>query len=136
MNSWSISFQEVSAGHFVGKAQRDTGNLVEMDGTEDLLPRLFQNAYQLEISMGTKCGEAAYIISKAAKPKWKWQYFERIFGSWSGTSDYTSFMVDYDGKDFIAVASTENRSKSLWTGRIKDAKEDLTPYFTMLASQT
>jgi hypothetical protein len=136
MNSWTISFREVSAGHFIGKALRDTGNAVEMDGMEDILPRLLQSAYLMESEFGTIPSLAAFIISKAANPRWKWKYHEELYGSWSGSSDCKDLLIDYDGKDSVLVASSDNRSKGIWSARIGDLKSPDTKYFTILASQT
>jgi hypothetical protein len=136
MNSWTISFREVSAGHFTGKAQRDTGNVIEMDGMEDLLPRLLQSAFIMETQLGTIPGLAAFIISKAANPKWTWQYHENVLGSWSGSSACEDLLIDYDGKDFVLVASSDNRSRGIWSDRIEDLKSPDTKYFGIIASQT
>src|SRR6266850_3318295 len=131
MNSWSISFCERSAGAFQAIATRDTGNKVERSGGEEILASVLQDAYQMEGSFGTIRGDAAYAVTKAAKPSWKSEYHERVFGSWSICSPDGSTRIDYDGKDFFLMVQKGSRMAPavLWQGRISASEPLGVGYF-------
>ena len=131
MSSWSISFHERSAGAFQGTATRDTGNKVDRSGGEEILASVLHDAYQMEVSLGTIRGDAAYAVTKAAKPGWKSEYHERAFGSWSICSPDGSTRIDYDGKDFFLMVQKGSRMTPtvIWHGRISASEPLAIGYF-------
>jgi hypothetical protein len=138
MTSWSISFRERSAGAFQASATRDTGNRVERSGGEEILASVLHDAYQMELSLGTIPGDAAYAITKAAKPGWDTEYHERVFGSWSICSPDGSTRIVYDGKDFFLMVQKGSRTAPtvIWQGGISASEPLGIGYFQRIQELT
>ncbi len=104
---------------FVTTATRDTGNKVERSGGEEILAVVLHGAYELELSLGTIPGAAAYAITKAALRPWICQYYEQYFGSWSVRSPDGSTRIDYDARDFFLLIQGGSKTSPvvLWQGR-------------------
>ncbi len=89
------------------------------------------DAYQMELSLGTIPGTAAFAVTRAAKPRWKSDYHERIFGSWSVHAPDGMTRTDYDGKDFFLMVQKGSRISPavLWQGRISSSEPLGIEYF-------
>lgn len=134
MNAWSVSLSEMSAGAFRATATRGTGNTVDRSGGEEILATVLHDAYQMEVALGTTPGTAAYVITRAARPRWNSEYHDRIFGSWSVYSPDGVTRIDYDGKDFFLVVQKGSRMTPavLWQGRITSSETLGIEYFRTL----
>jgi hypothetical protein len=130
--------RERCAGAFRATATRDTGNTVERSGGEEILATVLHDAYELEVSLGSIPGTAAYAITRAAKPRWSSEYHERIFGSWSVHSPDGVTRIDYDGKDFYLMVQKGSRITPavLWQGRISAAEPLGMGYFQAIQQLT
>jgi hypothetical protein len=117
---------------------RDTGNAVERSGGEEILATVLHDAYDLEVSLGTIPGTAAYAITRAALPRWSSEYHESIFGSWSVHSPDGLTRIDYDGKDFILMVEKGSTMTPavLWQGRISAAEPLGIGYFQAIQQLT
>lgn len=138
MNAWSVSLIEKSAGAFRATATRDTGNTVERSGGEEILATVLHDAYEMEVSLGTIRGDAAYAMTRAAKSGWRGEYHERAFGSWSVYSPDGLTRIDYDGKDFFLMVQKGSRMTPtiLWQGRISKSEPLGVGYFQTVQQLT
>jgi hypothetical protein len=134
MNAWSVSLSERSAGAFHATATRDTGNKVERTGGKGVLTTVLHDAYEKEVSLGTIRGDAAYVITKAAKPGWNREHHESAFGSWSIHSPDRLTRIDYDGKDFFLMVQKGSKTDPavIWQGEISALTSLAIDYFETL----
>lgn len=125
MHDWTLDAQEVSAGHYVVSLKRSTGEKIERDGSEDAVSGALHDAFILDRKKGVIPGDADFVLSRATKKSWKWEYLEEVFGSWSGISKVGAWRVDYDGKDFIVmVRTTDAQNRTIpWQGKVQSLEE-------------
>jgi hypothetical protein len=125
MHDWTLDAQEVSAGHYIVCLKRSTGEKIERDGLEDVVSQALHEAFLLDRRKGVIPGDSAFVLTRATKKSWKWEYFEQVFGSWSGVSKIGAWRVDYDGKDFIVMVRTTDAlsPKIPWQGRVQSLEE-------------
>ena len=140
MNAWSVFITETSPSAFRATATRGTGNTVERGGGEEILASVLHDAYKMEISLGTSRGEAAYTITRAARPgsAASREYHDRAFGSWSVCSPDQLTRIDYDGKDFLLMVQKGSGMTPavLWQGRISAAEPLGIGYFRTIQPLT
>jgi hypothetical protein len=125
MHDWNLDAQEVSAGHYIVCVKRSTGENIERDGIEDVISEALHEAFLLDRRKGVIPGRSVFLLSRATKRSWRWDYFEEIFGSWTGLSKVGAWRVDYDGKDFFLMVRTSDSEnpKIPWQGRIQSFEE-------------
>lgn len=121
MHDWNLEARELSAGHFSVSLQRSTGEKIERDGLEDVISSALLDGFRLDRKLGVLPGDSAFLLTRAAKRSWRWQFFDQALGSWSGVSKVGAWRVDYDGKDFILMLRTADslNPKIPWQGRVQ-----------------
>jgi hypothetical protein len=133
---WTFRINEVSAGHFVATATRDTGETISKDGSDDVIPEIVADAYRAEVASGTHDSKAAYEVTLdfLGGTRWEGHYHERMFGSWSilSRSD-PNRAIHYDGRDFYVMVSREERGYS-WQGDLKQLEKGRCHYFREIAT--
>jgi hypothetical protein len=125
MHDWTLDAREVSAGHYVASLRRSTGESIVRDGPEHVVSAALLDAFRLDRQRGVLAGETAFLLSRAAKRNWNWEYHEQVFGSWSGMSKDGVWRVDYDGKDgFLLVRTTALVNPKIpWQGKVERLEE-------------
>jgi hypothetical protein len=105
---WIFSINEVSAGHFVAIAKRDTGQSISA-------------AYDVTLD---------YLGVRG----WEGRYHERAFGSWSIHNRLDSLRaVHFDGRDFYVMVSRDARGYS-WQGALSELEKGRCHYFREIAT--
>jgi hypothetical protein len=119
MHDWNLDARELSAGHFIASLHRSTGEKFEREGLESVISEVLHEAFRLDRKLGVIPGDAAFVLTRATKRSWQWEYYEKILGSWSGISKVKAWRVDYDGKEFILMVRTTDpmNPKISWQGR-------------------
>jgi hypothetical protein len=125
MHDWTLDAQEVSPGHYIVCLKRSTGEKIEREGLEDVVSKALHEAFLLDRKKGVIPGRSLFVLSRATKRSWMWEYFEQTFGSWSGLSKVGAWQVDYDGKDFfLMIRATEPENPKIpWQGRVQNLEE-------------
>ncbi len=133
---WIFSINEVSAGHFVGTAKRDTGQSISKDGSDDVIPDLIQHAYRTEVKTGALDSKDAYDVTLdyLGARGWEGRYHKRAFGSSSILNRSDSLRaVHFDGRDLYVMVSREARGYS-WQGALSELEKGRCHYFREIAT--
>ncbi|WP_321369632.1 hypothetical protein [uncultured Desulfuromusa sp.] len=128
---WIFKIGEISNGAYECIGKRDTGNIVSLTCGEDEVYRVYQQAYELELEMGTLPGEALFQIVSSAKHLWSTEYNDASFGSWLVEDRETNDRFIYDGKDFYFAAYL-GRIDPVWEGAISDLDANAAKVFQLL----
>jgi len=99
-NHWEFRVNEISPCHYRLYAERNSGNIISFDSKNIDLQRLYLEAFNLEVSLGTLPSRALYLIIASAKKKCFCEYSDEAFGSWQIYHQETGEKYIYDGKDF------------------------------------
>jgi hypothetical protein len=101
--TWTFTLTETSNGAYSSKGVRDTGNVVSIQSGEDELYRVFLEAYEMEVSLGTLPNRALFLVISAAKKNW---------------------LAEYNGRDFLLTYHNESEQPE-WQIYVK-AKDEAT----------
>lgn len=121
--TWSFAIVETSNGAYRCTGTRHTGNTVSIQCGEDDLHRVFTQAYELEVALGTLPSRALFFVVSGAKPDWHAEYHEKTFGSWVVESSKQGGRFVYDGKDFLFMVYGSGQ-QPMWQGRVRE-KDDV-----------
>jgi hypothetical protein len=122
--TWTFTLTETSNGAYSSKGVRDTGNVVSMQSGEDELYRVFLEAYETEVSLGTLPSRALFLVISAAKKNWLTEYNDECFGSWFVNNPTSTERYVYDGRDFLLTYHNESEQPE-WQIYLK-AKDEAT----------
>ena len=106
--------------------KRSTGQQIVREGSESILSEVLHDAYQMDLEYGAVPSVAAFVVTRASLPSWKWKYFDEAFGSWSVISRSGDARVDFDGKDSILFVTRGSGAaqRYVWENRISNVKEE------------
>ena len=119
---WAFEIVETSNGAYSCVGKRTIGNKVSISCGEDEIYRVYEEAYKLEVGLGTFPTEALFHVVSGSRPHWVSKYEKEIFGSWYVQHPTDSKRFVYDGRDFILMAY-ENDETPSWQGRFKAGEE-------------
>ena len=117
--SWEFEQKEISNGAFTLKGVRNSRSEVSVQAGEDELYRIYEEAFNFEVSLGTLASKALYKVISGAKVSWQSEYHDKAFGSWQVSNPNGRGRYVYDGKDFILLFYSEQESPE-WQYRIKE----------------
>lgn len=120
--NWKFEQDESASGGYTLKATRNTGNEVSLRVDEDNLFRIYEEAFYLEISLGTLPSKALFAVISSAKVLWLSKYNEAASGSWLVASPNGTARYVYDGKKFILIYYSYEATPK-WQHRIKEKKD-------------
>lgn len=129
--NWKFEQEEISNGGYALRGIRSSGNEVSLQADESELYRIYEEAYHLEVSMGTLPSRALFAVVSGAKRTWLAEYNEEAFGSWSVTSQDGLGRYVYDGKDFILLYYSHEESPA-WQCRIREQADATKQLFSSL----
>lgn len=130
--NWKFEQKEISNGGYALKGIRSSGNEVSLQTDEAELYRIYEEAYNLEVSLGTLPSKALFIVVSGAKKSWLSEYNENAFGSWKVTCPHGAGRYVYDGKDFILLHYSKEGGPE-WQCRIKEKTDVTKQVFSSLA---
>ncbi len=134
MNRWTYVIQEVSAGCYEIEAIRDTHHSIQRKGFEDAFYEILRESFEMEITLGTILGDAAFHVTKGFKSNWSSNYYKEAYGSWLIYDPKTKSRIEYDAKEFwITMMHDPTKDHpAYWSGRLPDLRKPDTDYFRKL----
>ena len=129
---WSFDIEEVSNGAYFCKGTRATGNTVSLKCGEDEVYRVFEQAYFLEVELGTPPTEALYNVVSGSKPYWESKYESENHGSWTVQNPSSRNRYVYDGMDSYLAVYKSGESPE-WQGRVEIENGVKSEFFRWLA---
>ena len=129
--NWKFEQEEISNGGYALRGIRSSGNEVSLQANESELYRIYEEAYHLEVSMGTLPSKALFAVISGAKRIWLAEYKEQAFGSWVVTSQDGYARYVYDGKDFILLYYSHEEYPE-WQCRVREQADATKQIFSSL----
>lgn len=123
---WQFTITEITNGAYELTAMRNSGNIISFQSSENKLYKIFQQAFVMEVDLGTLPSKALFNIVSCAKQTWSNEYHDKSFGSWVVKKSEKKERFVYDGKDFL-LKIYETKEKLKWQGVVKE-KEDIPDY--------
>ncbi len=130
--NWKFEQETTSTGGLFLKALRNTGNEVSLRVDEHERYRIYQEAFYLEVSLGTLPSKALYIVISSLKILWLSKYNEVAFGSWLVASPDGIVRYVYDGKA-LTLKYYCDEAPPEWQYRIEQKNDVTKEVFSSLA---
>lgn len=136
MISWNISYNEITLSVYQCTATRNTGNVVEKIWIERVFSKVLHDAFLLELSLGTNPSLSLFLISKAELRKWKCEYQDNNYGSWTIQSPKESFRIVYDYKNqYCRMDDLRGKEEStVWICKLGEIKTKSMEYIEKVIS--
>ena len=97
---------------------------------DDAIARLLQDAFELELQLGTTPSEAAFHITAGFKPLWRHDYQDD--GSWQVGSYREARKINYVSRD-SELALYRSDEAPVWEGNLRELQVNESQYFHHLA---
>lgn len=130
--NWKFEQEEISNGGYALKGIRSSGNEVSLQADETEFYRIYEEAYNLEVSLGTLPSKALFAVISGAKQSWLGEYSDEAFGSWQVTDPTGSGYYVYDGKDFILLYYSKEETPE-WQCYVREKADVTKQVFSSLA---
>ena len=120
--NWKFEQEETSTGGLFLKGSRNTGNEVSLRVDERERYRIYEEAFLLEVSLGTLPSKALFTVISSLKILWLSKYSEAASGSWLVASPDGILRYFYDGKSLTLKYYSDETSPQ-WQCRVEEKKD-------------